>query len=304
MKKSYKNKIYKGCLVGLLLGIFLTIGINLLPKPWSVTFFNVGQGEAALIQGGQQETVLIDGGPDQSIVNLLANKLSWGRHSIDLVILSHPHSDHLAGLVAVMNKYQVKKILMPEVTRTTTLYKQFQKIIQDKKIEVLKPRLGYEYKIGSSINMQILSIGLPKQAEIDPNFASLVVKISNGQNDFLFMGDAPEEVEKIMLANETAVAAEVIKVAHQGSQTSSSLEFLTKVKPVIAVISVGLNNSYGHPNQKVLNNLKSVKAKVLRTDQDGEINMVINNGQIKIIKSWYLNWLVFLNILGLLDSQS
>ncbi len=298
MKKNLKNRIIKLSIVVLILSIVLTIIVNVLPRPLLVTFFDVGEGEAALIQGGQGETVLIDGGPNQSIINLLSKKLPWGQTSLDLVILSHPHSDHLIGLLEVIKKYQVKRILMPDLIRSTGLFKEFQEVIKNKKINIIKPVDNKEYKIGEALTLKIISTGWLDKAEGDVNFASLVIKISHQQSDFLFMGDAPQEVEKILMADGSELVAEVIKIAHQGSQTSSSLEFLQKVKPQIAVISVGRNNSYGHPSSLVLKNLQKIKTLILRTDQMGEINITIDNNVLSLIKPWQINWLIIKDLIA------
>lgn len=290
MKRKYRNRLVRCGLALIVLFLSATIAINILPRPNLVTFFNVGEGDAALIQGSKGQVILIDGGPNQKIINLLAQKLPWGQKTIDLVILSHPHSDHLIGLVEVLKKYNVKNVMMPEVSCSSSIYQEFIKLIEKKKIRQIIPEENSSTSLVDELVLKIIFAGWLDKAKVDVNFASLVINIKLASKDFLFMGDAPQEVENILIASEAQIKADVIKIAHQGSAFSSSLNFLKQVKPELAIISVGKDNNYGHPSSQVLENIKINQIKLLRTDQQGDINIAIDKNSLKIIENNMLWW--------------
>lgn len=282
MRKKLKNKIIKffGTMIIVALGCVLVVQI--LPTPPLVTFFNVGQGDAALVQDGSGHTILIDGGPDNTIMQELPRKLPWGQHSLDVVILSHSHSDHLAGLVSVLKKYKIKKIIMPRLVNTNGLYKTFINEIKNKNIEAVYPVAGQHYVISQSLSFDILSTGLPEVSEDDINSSSLVTKIKNNNHEFIFTGDATPGIENQLIGSSFDLSAEVLKVAHHGSGMASNLVFLQKVKPAWAIISVGRNNNYGLPSTETLRRLQSLSIKIKRTDIDGEVDIIPNGPGLSV----------------------
>ena len=251
------------------------------PEVFSLTFFDVGQGDAALVQIPGGQNILIDGGPDRSVLSKLGQTLPWGNRQIDLVILSHPHSDHVTGLAAVLENYQVRQVLITGVSHTAPAYLQFLQYIRDKKIPALIGESGQIIKLAGGVEVQVLYPTSSYAAKVvaDINTTSLVVKIKYGETGVLFTGDMPIEVENELLRRQLDLSAQILKVSHQGSLTSSGPDFLQAVNPTYAVISVGARNLYGHPSAEVLNRLQNRGIIYWRTDQAGDIKFV-SDGKI------------------------
>lgn len=242
-------------------------------KSSKVVFFNVGQGDSIFIRTTDNYKILIDGGPDKTVLFKLAEQLPFYDRQLDLVVLTHPHADHVTGLVEVLKRYTVKQVALVGSVDTTPAYLEFLKIIQTKNIPVLKIFKGQEIILGTA-SFKFLSPPA-NSAEIkggDLNDASAVFKLSFKGQDFLLMGDAGLKIEEQLLKNFTVadLKSTVIKIGHHGSDYSSGADFLAAVQPQTAVISVG-KNSYGHPSPRILKRLERLKVIILRTDQDGDI---------------------------------
>ena len=199
----------------------------------------------------------------------------WDR-TLDLVILTHPDSDHLSGLNYVLRRYKVENILWSGVLRGTKTFLWWQENLEKEKANEIIAQAGQKIKAG---NARILVLYPFKSLEgkfleKSSNETSLIFQLLFGKNTSLFTGDTLVNVEKQLLESGIEVASQVLKVAHHGSKTSSSKEFLEKVAPEIAIISCGRNNPYGHPRQEVLKNLEEFGIKVLRTDQNGDIKII------------------------------
>jgi len=257
-----------------------------------VNFFDVGQGDAIFIETPSRQQILIDGGPSSVILEKLSKEMPFWDRNIDLIILTHPEYDHLSGLNEVLRKYRVQNILWTGIVRDTAEYKEWLKLIhEDSNPPTALPRLTRAPKAKISIAMSekkiIMSPGLVmnilyplenlegKEFE-DSNNTSIVSKLVFGKNSFLFTGDAYKDVEGELLLNQVKqqLDSDILKVAHHGSKTSTSEEFLKEVSPEIAVISVGRENKYGHPHPEVLENLAKYGIKVLRTDLNGDIKII------------------------------
>jgi len=236
----------------------------------------VGQGDAALVQTKAGQTILIDGGPDRKILQKLGGSLPWDKRTIDVVILSHPHADHLSGLIEVLKRYQVNQILTTGVLHTTPEYLAFLQLVKDKKIPVTTVQAGQVFNLAGDVKIDILwpSFSMVGQRVEDLNTTSIVNKVSFGKTSVLFMGDAPIESEQALLQAGVDVRAQILKVGHHGSRNSSSEEFIKIVSPHIAVISVGKNNSFGHPHSEVVNRLTGLVSKVFRTDKNSDVSFI------------------------------
>ncbi|MFA6428860.1 MAG: ComEC/Rec2 family competence protein [Candidatus Buchananbacteria bacterium] len=250
-----------------------------------VTFLNVGQGDAILIQTPDNQKYLVDGGPDNTILNKLGEQLSFWDKSLAGIILTHPHADHVGGLPAVLARYSVAQLWLYPAVHTAPDYLAFLAAAKEKKINTAAIFAGQNLALGGGVNLQILwppadNKDNPAWSKFsDLNSQSVVGRLTFGQTAILLMGDAPQEVEQELLkATTTDLTARVLKVGHHGSKYSSSPEFLAAVKPDWAVISVGANNSFGHPHFRTLYNLQQVSAKILRTDQAGDIE-IVSDGQ-------------------------
>lgn len=253
-----------------------------------VDFFDVGQGDAIFIEDPQLHQILIDGGPDSVILEKLGESLPFYDRSLDLIILTHPERDHMDGLIEVLKRYRVENILWTGVLRDTVEYNVWKSLIKKEKAKVFIAKAGQEIKTDSSPPL-VFKILYPLQnleGEMvkNSNDTSIVAQLIFGKSSFLFTGDASKSTEKKLLEENTYLDSDVLKVGHHGSKTSSSEKFIEKVSPEVAVISVGRENRYGHPCQKVLENLAKYGIKVLRTDRDGDIKIISDGKNYKILK--------------------
>jgi len=229
-------------------------------------FFNIGQGDAALVADGGGNQVLIDGGPDSAILEKLGRYLPTGDRTIELVILTHPHSDHMSGLFAVWEKYHVNRLLVGKDAAKDSIASTLVTKAKALGTIVREAEIGTQ-KIGE-IKIETLNAGDEKTD--DWNDKSLVIDSGCGAARALFMADASEKIEEKLLSANLVGAAALIKIGHHGSGRSSSREFLKKVSPQFAVVSAG-KNSYGQPSSKTLFRLKEQDARIWRTDQDGDV---------------------------------
>ncbi|MCX7779003.1 MAG: MBL fold metallo-hydrolase [Patescibacteria group bacterium] len=241
-----------------------------------IIFLDVGQGDAILIRTPEKKNILIDGGPDKNIIYKLDQYLPFYERKIDLLILTHPDPDHLNGLVEILKRYQVGQVFYNGVKDEDLTYQEFLREIEENKIKKEIIWLGRNF-IFDNLYLETLFPfeNLIGQKFKNDNEASLVLKLTFGQIKILLTGDATKKVEEKLIKNNLDLKADLLKVAHHGSKDSTSLEFLEKVQPTYAVISVG-KNKYGHPSLRVLRNLEKIKTQILRTDQLGDIIFEIN----------------------------
>ncbi|MBI5466083.1 MAG: MBL fold metallo-hydrolase [Candidatus Kerfeldbacteria bacterium] len=254
------------------------VGLTFLPSPslLRLTFFDVGQGDAALIQTPDGQIILIDGGPDRTILKKLGSALPWNERTIDLMILSHPHSDHVSGLIPVLERYRVRQVLASGVVHTTPEYLKWLELVRDKKIPLTVAQAGQRLELAGGVAVEVLwpVASYAGQRVGDLNATSIVNQVRYGATSVLFTGDTPRENEQVMLEAGADLKADILKVAHQGSRTSSSEEFISSVAPEVAVIPVGRHNRYGHPHAEVVERLSKLVHQVLRTDLEGDIKFV------------------------------
>lgn len=245
----------------------------------AVHFLDVGQGDAILIQTPGHNNILIDGGPDDTVLEQLPKYLSWFDRKIDLVILTHPHSDHLFGLNQVLQHYTVGQVVMTDAVHNTPVYTEWLRLIQAQQLPVLIINHPQTITV-DDLKLQILypDQSFANQAVVDLNDTSIVLQLIYGQTNMLFMGDAGVTVEEKLLAGNIDLSAAVLKVGHHGSDSASSSDFLQAVHPNLAIISNGLDNQFGHPSQRTLYHLQQLGISILRTDQHGNIT-VDSDGQ-------------------------
>ncbi len=245
-----------------------------------VIFFDIGQGDSILIKTPSHHTILIDGGPDTSVVSKLGNYLPFYQQKIDLIILTHAHEDHLAGLIGVVNKYEVDQVIYSDVEYSSSSYAEWQSIIDIKDLMVIEPIVGQEY----IFDEVVLKILYPfEEFEItleDLNDTSVISRLTYQDTSFLFTGDASVNVEEELLANEISIDSDVLKVGHHGSKYSSSFDFLEAVSPKYAVIQSGEGNKFGHPHKLTLNKINGLGVEILRNDEMGDIILKSNGDSI------------------------
>ncbi|OGN93921.1 MAG: hypothetical protein A2Z75_07190 [Chloroflexi bacterium RBG_13_50_10] len=244
-----------------------------------VSFLDVGQGDAILIQTPNGQDILIDGGPDPQKINLeLSEQLPFWDRTIDLVVCTQPHADHATGLIDVLQGYRVKRVLDPGVPYDSAIYQEWLRLIEDKEIEYDIARSGQEIDLGTGIKLEVLN---PPEAlfegtsdDVDNN--GVVLRLSWGGVSFLFTADIRAEVEFELIGQRANLRSTVLKVAHHGSETSTTTQFLAAVDPEVAVISVGEDNPFGHPSPEVWERLIDTLGEddVYRTDEDGTVEFI------------------------------
>lgn len=245
------------------------------PRFFEVNFFDVGQGDAVFIETPWSHQILIDGGPDSTILEKIAKNLPFWDNDLDLIILTHPEEDHLTGLIEVLKRYKVENILWTGVVRDTAEYKEWERLIEKEKAKIFIAQTDQKIKIQES-DFHILYPfeNLAGEVVKDSNNTSIIIRLTFGNTDFLFTGDVHKSIEKNLLDNNTDLDSDILKVAHHGSKSSNSEDFIAKVSPEIAVISAGKNNRYGHPAQEVLDTLNKYGIRILRTDKDGDVRII------------------------------
>ena len=242
----------------------------------AVYFVDVGQGDGAVVVC-DGKTLVIDGGPPESgvkMVDILQNTLHVS--TVDVMIGTHPHADHIGGLPDVIGAFKVKKLYSPVDEFEAKPFEAMKRAADAKKLKITVPQAGQRFSLGSAKVEFLAPLGIYDNV----NDISLVVKITYGQTTFLFTGDAERPSEYDMADSDEKLSATVLKVGHHGSNTSSTYVFLRKVMPTYAVISCGRDNSYGHPHAEVLSRLADVGATVYRTDERGTITCRSNGEKV------------------------
>lgn len=236
-----------------------------------VHFIDVGQGDAILIDLGETE-VLIDGGDKSSGVVAYLDDFVDG--ALGLIVATHPHADYIGGLIGVLDAFEVDEIWLNGDTSTSETYSQFMSAVNSEGAQVYEARRGDTIEAGELI-FNVLN---PASLNDTTNNNSIVLSLSYGENDFLFMGDAEKEAEASMLAAGVVQDIDVLKVGHHGSKTASSSNFLNAAKPEIAIYMAGTGNSYGHPHQETIDALTQISAEIYGTDICGTI-VVTSDGE-------------------------
>jgi competence protein ComEC len=240
-----------------------------------IAFFDVGQGDAALVIDGADQA-LIDGGPDRSVMAKLGRNMPFFDRRIETVFLTHPHSDHITGLIAALGRYRTDRLVLSSACPDTALGERLLRAAAASGAEVVVASAGDRFVLGGSVTAVVIwppVEGLPSgiAARRDINDCSLVIRLDFGGPSALMMGDAGREVEGALVRSGAPLDADVLKAGHHGSGNSSSADFIAAANPEVAVISVG-RNSYGHPSPALIRRLESAGVRVWRTDRDGDFD--------------------------------
>ena len=283
------TKLYKILLVLGIVFVLISIPVFLLaysvPGNLEVDFLDVGQGDAILIKVPSGQNILIDGGPNSEVISCLSEELSWWDRTIDLMILSHPHDDHVSGLIEVIRRYEVKKIIYTGVPHNSPSFLTWLNLIKEKKIPMIIVDREQKINLGPDCFLEFLYPNkaiFGRQAD-NLNNTSIINKLTYKNNKFLFMGDAEMELEEILLNGDFDLSANILKIGHHGSDTSSSEEFLRAVKPEFAIIEVGEDNKFSHPSLRVLKRLERMNIKAYRTELDGTIRIISDGNSFEFI---------------------
>lgn len=248
----------------------------------AVHFIDVGQGDSIFIQS-DGKNILIDAGENNQGTKVVRYLKNYNVEVIDLLIGTHPHSDHIGGMDTVINNFEIKQIIMPKLANhlvpTTKTYTEVLEAVQQKQLKITPAKIGNSYDFGKGK----LTIVGPSENYDDLNNASVVVYFAYDKDEsFLFTGDMESSGEKELLKNNIDIEADILKVGHHGSKSSTTQEFLMKTSPCYAVISVGEDNRYNHPHQVTLDKLNQSDVSVYRTDYDGNIIFYIIQGELEI----------------------
>ncbi|XZJ11840.1 ComEC/Rec2 family competence protein [Clostridium perfringens] len=275
-----------GIIVVLLAGYF---GIDLtqdskVPKDSElmISYMDVGQGDAVYIKVNGND-ILIDAGPRSNSKELLEQLKAKNIDDFELVIATHPHEDHIGGMVDVFKEYEVKAFYSPKITHTTKTYENLVKAVKDEGLKTKELKGGMVIDLGEGAKFEVFT---PQKSEYEElNDYSPIMKLSFGDTSYLFTGDAEKLAEEEALAKyKTSLDSDVIKFGHHGSSSSSSNAFIEAVSPKYGIISCAKDNKYGHPHRETLDIIKKYNIKTFRTDTDGEIILTSDGKSINFNK--------------------
>jgi len=249
-----------------------------------VSFLDVGERDAILIQTPTHQDILVDGGPSPQAIGLgLGEKLPFWDRTIDLVILTHPHSDHVTGLLEVLQRYQVKQVLYPDLDYESPIYDEWLRLLEEKDIKCTIAQAGQLIDLGEGVVIKVLNPQVPLLTNTEPDIDNngVVLGISMGKVSFLLAADIRQEAEFELITQRAELNSKVLKVGHHGSDTSTTEEFLAVVNPQIAVISVG-ENRFGHPSDEVVARLEEKLGleNIYRTDKHGTIEFITDGERL------------------------
>lgn len=254
-------------------------------KHLRVVFLHVGQGDSIYIETPHHNRLLIDAGPpDGAGLSALSRVMPFFEKRIDALLMTHPDQDHIGGMPPILDRYAVGALIEPGVTSENQVDDAIMQKAEQKQIPKLLARRGMNIDLGDGVTFHIL---FPDRdtAGWETNTASVVGKLTHGENTFLLTGDAPDEIERYLISlqqssgNATELKSDVLKAGHHGSKTSSSLEFVEAIRPLYGIISAGKNNSYGHPHKEALDHLGSVAREILVTFERGDITF-LSDGKV------------------------
>lgn len=276
LKKNYKIFFFPALFL-----LLFYIGLNLKSSPSSlfseecvIHYINVGQGDASLIEG-PNFNILIDAGPDASSDALIKYLKNHNIKAIDYVIATHPHEDHIGGMDEIIDAFKVKTFIAPKIKNNSTEFISLVKALNAKNLPITYVEENTLINLDEDDSLNFLYAG-PKVAEDNLNNYSMVFSFKHKNKLFLFTGDIEKAVEEKLSISGVLSKTDVLKVAHHGSSTSSSQEFIDVVKPSLSIISCGMGNDYGHPNNSTLTSLNKINSKILRTDINGNIIIKVN----------------------------
>ncbi|MFA6514018.1 MAG: MBL fold metallo-hydrolase [Patescibacteria group bacterium] len=277
MNKNDKTKKITGRLLvcfGVITGLFIIVFPIYQKKGLQVSFLDVGQGDSTLIQTANGKIILIDGGPDNLVLNRLGERLPFYKRELDLVVVSHFHDDHITGLIEILRRYKVEKIIYASDLESSSLADLLFSVAKKNNTALIAISKQADIRLDNDCELIFLNPLSLKVKKNENN--SLITKLNCVSGRFLFSGDNEVGVEKVLLASDLNIQADIFKASHHGSKTSNTYEFLKAVNPFKIIISVGVDNRFKHPSAEVLEIINKLKIKVFRTDISGTIDISSN----------------------------
>ena len=259
-------------------GTYVDNGVDLSGETvLKVHYLDVGQGDSIFLELPNAENMLIDASVSAASDKIIDYIEELNYSKIDYLVATHPHSDHIGGMKAVVNNFDLGLIYMPKAVTTTKTYENLLQAIADKNMKIKTAKAGVEIVALDDLKVQILAPNNDKYDDL--NNYSIVLKVIYKNRSFIFMGDAEKLSEDEITGD---VTSDVIKIGHHGSSSSTSESFLKRVNPSVAIISVGEGNSYNHPSKSVLERLEARNIKIYRTDLNGNIVLTTDGEKIKV----------------------
>lgn len=255
---------------------------------FEATFLSVGQGDCCVIRSPSGRTMLVDGGTEGSGgagYNFIEPHLRrQGINTIDVLVLTHPHADHLNGLLPVVNDFRVGMVLDPAIPHPSKTYRDFLRAVRERGIPFRKAVRGQVIDLGDGTRAEVLNP--PPQhlsgTEDDVNNNSIVLRVTCGTLSIMLTGDAGRDAEAAMLESARSLKCNVLKVGHHGSNDATSDAWLDAVEPEVAIISVGRSNPFGHPRKEIVERLSRRGIKLYRTDRDGAVSVTLRDNRLYV----------------------
>lgn len=287
IKAKLKDIFSNSVLVALVM-VLAAVGLAIVSRPdglLHIYFCDVGQGDAIFIKTPENRQILVDGGPDDRVLNCLSQALPFYDRSLDLIVLTHPHADHVNGLTSALSTYRVDKVVFYQLDYESADYQEFIDLVGEQGLDVLPvlagDNLALDQQVSAGVwyplskeNLQVLGASVDPYDSQKVNDSSIILQLTCGDFSTLLTGDAPDSVQELLWRQGTVSQSDILKVAHHGANDGLNEEFLKKAAPQLAVISVGQKNLYGHPHKKTLEELQNANIPLKRTDLDGTIEIV------------------------------
>jgi beta-lactamase superfamily II metal-dependent hydrolase len=250
----------------------------------NVVFLDVGQGDSILIRAPDGQVMLIDGGRSMSLANslIIPQITAWGASQVDVLVVTHPDADHIAGLVGVLENFPVKLVALTGDEHPTDIYTRLLNNVRNKNISALEVRTGTTIPFDPAVKLDVLGPDDALVNQDNTNDGSIVIKLTYGQTSFLFTGDAEFAENQSILRNNLDVRATVLKLGHHGSRTSTDENWLRAVQPQLGIISAGAGNPFGHPHAEVVAALNNLGIQYVRTDEHGTVTIASDGTQLRV----------------------